>query len=381
MDPIVLFTPRFDTPLTSAIVELDHLRRLHLTPTTHPLVFLQLKRLFHTLESVRSARIEGNNTTLAEYLELQQGDEWHDSSNESFKEIQNLEEALTYIDTSGTDRPIDGVFIRELHQLVVKDLHTGKGGEGDACPGRYRAFDVQIKGSQHYPPHFSQVPGLMDELIAFINKVDFPQYDLVKIAQAHHRFVWIHPFGNGNGRTVRLFTYAMLIRAGFRIDIAGRIVNPTAVFCSDRDDYYNCLAQADLGTYEGTERWCSYVLSGLLDEIRKVDQLCNYDYLYKHILVPAIKDAASQGRISPETQSVLLMAVEKKIIMSGDVEHLYATQSKANISRKVRQLVYDRMLMPEKDGGRKYVLCFSNSLIMPSIVKYLALEGFLPRNI
>nr|DAU72593.1 MAG TPA: hypothetical protein [Caudoviricetes sp.] len=67
--------------------------------------------------------------------------------------------------------------------------------------------------------------------------------------------------------------------------------------------------------------------------------------------------------------------------MSGDVEHLYATQGKANISRKVRQLVYDRMLMPEKDGGRKYVLCFSNSLIMPSIVKYLALDGFLPRDI
>lgn len=67
--------------------------------------------------------------------------------------------------------------------------------------------------------------------------------------------------------------------------------------------------------------------------------------------------------------------------MSGDVEHLYATQSKANISRKVRQLVYDRMLMTEKDGGRKYVLCSSNSLIMPSIVKYLALDGFLPRDI
>ena len=59
-----LFTPHFGSRLTTAIVELDHLRKLELAPTTHPLVFLQLKRLFHTLDSMGSARIEGNNTTL-----------------------------------------------------------------------------------------------------------------------------------------------------------------------------------------------------------------------------------------------------------------------------------------------------------------------------
>lgn len=122
-----LFTPHFGSRLTTAIVELDHLRKLELAPTTHPLVFLQLKRLFHTLESVGSARIEGNNTTLAEYLELQHEEDNVDISNESINEIRNIEEALAYIDECGTDRPIDEMFIRELHQLVVKDLHIGKG--------------------------------------------------------------------------------------------------------------------------------------------------------------------------------------------------------------------------------------------------------------
>jgi len=40
----------------------------------------------------------------------------------------------------------------------------------------------------------------------FINKLDRPKYSLLKIAIAHHRFVWIQPFNNGNGRTVHLFT-------------------------------------------------------------------------------------------------------------------------------------------------------------------------------
>lgn len=375
-----LFTPQFGSRLTTAIVELDHLRKLELAPTTHPLVFLQLKRLFHTLESVGSARIEGNNTTLAEYLELQHEEDNVDISNESINEIRNIEEALAYIDECGTDRPIDEMFIRELHQLVVKDLHIGKGGEGDAHSGQYRNFNVRIAGSQHCPPEATIVPELMEDLLTFINREDPPQYDLVKIAQAHHRFVWIHPFGNGNGRTVRLFTYALLIRAGFRVDIAGRIVNPTAIFCSDRSDYYNYLAQADTETYEGVEQWCNYVLSGLLEEIKKVDKLCQHNYLLNTILVPAINDAFAHGRISKDIQNILLLAATKQTIMSGDIEALYPAQTKTSLSRKIKQMVNERLLTPEKPQGRKYVLCFANR-VMPSIVKFLAKEGFLPQNI
>ena len=57
---------------------------------------------------------------------------------------------------------------------------------------------------------------MMQELIDFVNKEDTPKYDLLKIAIAHHRFVWIHPFENGNGRVVRLFTYALLLKFVFK---------------------------------------------------------------------------------------------------------------------------------------------------------------------
>ena len=79
-------------------------------------------------------------------------------------------------------------------------------------------------------------------------------------------------------------------------------------------------------------------------------------------------------------QNILLLAATKQTIMSGDIEALYPTQTKTNLSRKIKQMVNERLLTPEKPQGRKYVLCFANR-VMPSIVKFLAKEGFLPQNI
>jgi Fic family protein len=127
------------------------------------------------------------------------------------------------------------------------------------------------------------VPQYMAELVAFINSDDPQKYDLMKVALAHHRFAWIHPFGNGNGRVVRLLTYALLIKYGFNVRAGGRVLNPTAVFCNDRDRYYTMLGKADSGLSEGSEAWCIYVLEGMLNELRKVDRLTDIHFLIANV--------------------------------------------------------------------------------------------------
>ncbi len=375
-----LFEPSFGSELSTLVLELEHLRRLVVVPTTHPHVFLQLKRLFHILESVGSARIEGNNTTLAEYLEMQK-EEIQSRRREDFFEIQNIEKALSYIEDCGIERPIDELFLRELHQIVVDGLSVGSKGEGDRRAGAYRDCAVRISGSSHVPPDPLQVPDMMRELIAFIAQKDKPQFDLIKVAQAHHRFLWIHPFGNGNGRTVRLFTYAMLIRAGFKVNIAGRIVNPTAVFCSNRDRYYYYLSQADSGTDEGMEAWCHYVLAGLLEEIKKVNQLSDYQYLCEAIIIPAIKDACKSGRLTSETAEALHIVAKRQVVASGDLKSVFQVKSSTSVSRKVQSIIKDGLLIPEKENSRRYILSFNNPYMMPSITKMLAEERFLPDNL
>jgi len=234
-----LLEPTFDSTLTDLIIELDHLRKKQLGGSTHPKVFFQLKHIFHTLESIGSARIEGNNTTIAEYIETKLSDIKVVSP--SIREIQNIEKAMAFIEENVSDYPINRLFLSEMHKKIVDGLKPPPDGEGDATPGDYRKINLRINKSTHKPPEWFAVEDYMNELLEFVNKDDSPKYDLLKTAIAHHRFVWIHPFGNGNGRTVRLFTYAMLVKAGFNVNV-GRIINPTAVFCSNRNDYYNfCL--------------------------------------------------------------------------------------------------------------------------------------------
>jgi len=124
----------------------------------------------------------------------------------------------------------------------------------------------------------------MDELFDFVNRPEKPKYDLLKIAIAHHRFVWIHPFSNGNGRTVRLFTYALLIKSGFAIH-EERILNPTAVFCSNRK-IISSIVPCGYRTDDGLFSWCEYVLTGLKKEIEKIDRLSDYSFLKTKSLFP-----------------------------------------------------------------------------------------------
>lgn len=373
-----LIEPSFGSMLTDLIIELEHLRKKTLSGSTHPQVFFQLKHLFHTLESIGSARIEGNNTTIAEYIEtkLDSGDTEKNKSH-SIIEIQNIEKAMEFIESTIQDYPINKTFISELHKIIVKDLPPPPNGEGDLTPGSYRNKNIKISNSLHLPPESFLVDTYMDELFSFINNEDSSKYDLLKSAIAHHRFVWIHPFGNGNGRTVRLFTYAMLIKNGFNVNV-GRIINPTAVFCSNRNGYYDNLSKADSGTDGGVLDWCEYVLKGLKEEIEKIDKLTDYEYLKKEILIPSINFSFDRQIITEIESKILKETIEKQVVQNLDLERFFKGKAKSEISRQIKKLIDKKMLIPERDSARKYVLRFDNNYLLRGIIKMLDEKGFLP---
>ena len=264
------------------------------------------------LESIGSARIKGNNTTIADYVEstkIRSGERYLFGDEEDIIQIENGEKSMQYIEENIDRINIDKFFLRELHTITVKNPSADK--EGAKNPGRFRTVNVTINKSTHVPPDFTQVELLVDELLAFINEQCLPKFDLLKIAIAHHRFMWIYPFENGNGRVVRLFTYAMLLKKGiFKRD--ERIINPTVVFCSNRNEYYHYLSQADSYTDEGLVAWSEYVLRGLKNEMEKIDKLLDYSYLLSTILLPALKDALEHSYISHREYDILKIAFEKK---------------------------------------------------------------------
>ena len=370
----------FDMPITDLIMELEKMRYMILKSDTHPLVFQQIRQIFQTLESIGSSRIEGNNKTIMDYVEstkIQSSPEFF-SPEEDIKEILNIENAMKYIEDNINDIPISSFFIRELHQLTVEGLSYRR--EGAQHPGRFREGNVRIGGSSHTPPDYTQVEPMMQELIDFVNKEDTPKYDLLKIAIAHHRFVWIHPFENGNGRVVRLFTYALLLKFVFKS--RDRIINPTAVFCSDRDAYYAYLSKADSGTNDGLIEWAEYMLHGLCSEIEKIDRLSDYEYLRSNILLPSLQDAKERMYITPLEYIILKNTISQKeqVLQSSDIAKDFPNASSSDRSRMIKALIDKGMLMPIHAGARKYVIAFGNNYLLRSILKSLDANGFLPSN-
>lgn len=368
-----LLNPNFDSPLVDALTELELLRHLRLETDVHPVLFAQLKAIFHILESLGSARIEGNHTTLANYVESKV--EGTQSSTDQLKEINNIEAAMEFIDEylkNGDE--ITEYFIRELHSLAVVGLQR----EGDKTPGAYRQHNVSIAQSEHLPPDNLHVPDYMAELTAFINRADKPKYDLMKIALVHHRFGWIHPFGNGNGRTVRLLTYALLIKYGFNVQAGGRVLNPTAVFCNDRERYYAMLSLADKGTEQDLEAWCLYVLSGISSELKKVDQLTNQAFLSGKILFPAIDFSVERGLINTLESKVLKCAVELGAIKAGSLRTVLPDLKPAQVTYQLSKLVERGLLQPVEEGARFYTAMFSNSYLIRGVINALREEGFIP---
>lgn len=371
-----LINPEFGSSLTQLILELDFLRRKTLVGSTHPAIFFQLKTLFHMLESLGSARIEGNNTTILQYIETKI-EKTNEKKSDQYREIRNVENAMEYIDRHIGETTINRLFVSELHKIIVDGLDPQL--EGDSTPGVYRECPVGIKNSKHVPPtNGIMVNQHMEELFEFINRDDGPQYDLLKTAIAHHNFVWVHPFRNGNGRTVRLFTYAMLVKQGFKVDMGQRIINPTAIFCSNRDMYYDMLAKADSGSDAGILEWCQYVLSGLKVEIEKIDKLIDYSFLKSEILLPALDFSLERKFITEEESKILRIVLEKQEIQAADLKSVIKAKDASIISRHIKKLIEKEMLLPVKKGGRKYTFKFSNNYLLRGIIGALDAKDFLP---
>jgi len=359
----------FGSPVTTLLFKLERLRGITLSGTTPREWFFQLQRSFQLLEAIGSSRIEGNNTTILDYITK---DELPPEirAREGFAEIGNLEKALQFIEENKD--PIDEHFICELQKMAVEGLTK----EGDTNAGHYRDVPIAIAGSSHQPPAPDSVPALMRELVKFIQKDCEPQYDLLKVSTVHHQFVWIHPFRNGNGRTARLLTYAMIVRFfGVR---QSRLFNPTAVFCSDRNKYYEMLALADSKNNEAQVQWSRFVLQGLLDELQKTERLTDIGYVKDSILHPVLQDALRKGVIAKDTYSALAVALEKPVFQAADLTHIW--QNPYTRSRNIRSLLETGLISPISEGARKYFLKFAGSPLTVSLIHVLHREGFLPES-
>ncbi|HEX5222206.1 MAG TPA: Fic family protein [Verrucomicrobiae bacterium] len=167
---------------------------------------------------------------------------------------------------------------REFYTRLPESLHwaTTKGGQRyQIKPGCPRDFMVDV--GKHTPPDFEALPNFLNRFHSFYGDKHILKTDrLVATAAAHHRLAWIHPFGDGNGRVIRLQSQAQLIRHG----VAGHgLWTLSRGLARWRQRYYASLEAADQGRRNDLDGrgnlsdaaladFCVFFLETVLDQIQ-----------------------------------------------------------------------------------------------------------------
>ncbi|MBK7695317.1 MAG: Fic family protein [Saprospiraceae bacterium] len=183
-----------------------------------------------------SNSIEGNTLNLRETRTvIEEGMTVAGKSLREHFEVVNHQEAIEYLEelVSG-DYLLKERDILDIHELVMSKIEK-------EFAGRYRNSGVRIPGANFTPPNAQKVPDLMSDLISWVSRDDQSMHPLVRVSIFHHRFVWIYPFFDGNGRTVRLIMNLLLMKWEFP---------PVIILKVDRNKYYQALNRANQGHYD-----------------------------------------------------------------------------------------------------------------------------------
>ncbi|MBX2964036.1 MAG: Fic family protein [Cyclobacteriaceae bacterium] len=182
-----------------------------------------------------SNSIEGNTLTLQETkLVIEEGITIKGKSLREHFEAINHQDAIGYVeDLVSVQYKLKAADILSVHALVLQRIEK-------EFAGRYRTSGVRISGANFVPPNALKIHDYMDELIEWVNKETKKLHPVVMATIFHHRFVWIHPFFDGNGRTVRLIFNLLMMKAGYP---------PAIILKNDRKKYYDALNKANQHDY------------------------------------------------------------------------------------------------------------------------------------
>src|SRR5690606_21408862 len=203
-----------------------------------PLPSMALNKIREALTvewTYNSNSIEGNTLSLREtQMVLQDGITIKGKSLREHFEAKNHERAINLLYKLVDDQKIISIHeVLSLHGLVLNSIE-------EEFAGRLRNGGVRISGANFVPPNALKVSGLLDDLFTFVETNPL-NLNIIELATVfHHRFVWIHPFVDGNGRTIRLAMNLLLMKQGFP---------PAIILTNDRIKYYTALNDANKGRY------------------------------------------------------------------------------------------------------------------------------------
>ncbi|NQX00620.1 Fic family protein [bacterium] len=282
----------------------EHLAGVPLRPD----IAKELHQIFLAKGVLATTAIEGNTLSeeqvrqqIAGTLKLPKSQQYLQQEVQNILDVCN-EEVRRQLDVDPKARPsLTPQLIKEYNGAVLKDLEVEEG----VIPGSYRNHSVVI-GNVYRGAPAMDCEHLVDRMCSWLNSAEFDSPDdelriplaLVKAVLAHVYLAWIHPFGDGNGRTARLIEFHLLFASGVPL--------PAAHLLSDhynktRTEYYR---QLTLASRSGGDLlpFIRYALEGFLDGLRSQIDLIREQQMnvawenYVHELFREIKTSPTQKR-------------------------------------------------------------------------------------
>ena len=208
-------------------------------------------------------------------------------------------------------------------------------------PGQYRDRDVKV--GRHIAISPGAVPRFMDRFEQVYTKLGKTD-TILAAASAHHRLAWIHPFIDGNGRVMRLMSYAVLRET---LD-SGGIWSVARGLARNVDEYKSLLAACDLPrrndldgrghlSEEELAKFTKFFLGVCIDQVKFMEGLVQPDRLHKRILL-WVEEEIKQDNLPTKSGKILEAILYRGELPRGEVPGLLGTGER-NARRTVSALI------------------------------------------
>jgi Fic family protein len=346
--------------LGEAVSKCEHLAGVPLDRETAE----SLERLYLARGALATTAIEGNTLTEAE-------------AHRRIEHKLKLPRSKEYLGIE-----IDNIV--RVHQQVVAEL-VGKGAlavtpemllhfngeilrglevEEGVLPGKLRNYSVGVADYRAAPA--KDLPVLLESLCRWLNEawiapVDLPSMDsqnlrrmeaILKAVLAHLYLAWIHPFGDGNGRTARMLEFTILACAGVPVPAAHLLSNH---YNETRSDYYRQLSRASKSGGD-LAPFLAYAVTGFVDQLRQQIEVVRQRQLemfwQQHVhRMLGDSETGRRRRYLVLDLSEAGKPIRKSKLPEVSVRVLrhYARRSDRTIDRDVAEL--EQMLLIRRDDG------------------------------
>ena len=323
----------------------------------------ELSKILHSTYLAKGIQgttaIEGNTLSEEEVKKRIEGKlKLSDSMEYQGKEIDNVLEAFNSMATKlkdGESQEISPEEIKSYNKIILKDLPL----EENVVPGQISQHNVGVFRYRGAPREDCEY--LLDKMCEWLNSPLFNPdknkivFAIIKAILAHLYIAWIHPFGDGNGRTARLVELKIMLTSGAPAPVCHLLSNH---YNKTRSEYYRQLDYASESDGE-IYRFIRYAVRGLVDGLREQTDFIDLQQLeifWRDYIFEAFGE--NPGRIGKRRRNLALefwgvskpLKIEEIRRISPKVAEQYSRKSTRTIQRDIEFLEKKDLVEKRQDG-------------------------------